>query len=201
MEIFPDPTIESWQEARYYRPTENYLTINGEHLNDAANERDVKVRIWHLSLPVDDVPNQLSFEYLNYLGTGVNRWCRVYINSNCISCDNLSSSREETSSSNWSWSRSYRIHRPSKVCSSIILRNEKELEMDASSIIILFQILSRSSLIFDSRSLFHFNLNHCRCNLRPSHSSHSSSRSLSVSSFSYSYSFIESMGKILKMIV
>ncbi|KAF8370327.1 plx-1 [Pristionchus pacificus] len=45
LEIFPDPTIESWQEARYYRPTENYLTINGEHLNDAANERDVKVSI------------------------------------------------------------------------------------------------------------------------------------------------------------
>ncbi|GMT23527.1 hypothetical protein PFISCL1PPCAC_14824 [Pristionchus fissidentatus] len=45
LEVFPDPSIEPWTDPRYYRPTENYLTINGEHLNDAANERDVRVSI------------------------------------------------------------------------------------------------------------------------------------------------------------
>ncbi|KJH51742.1 plexin cytoplasmic region [Dictyocaulus viviparus] len=44
-EVYPNPTVDQFAETRYYRPGDNYLTINGEDLNIGVMERDIKITV------------------------------------------------------------------------------------------------------------------------------------------------------------
>lgn len=48
MRVYPNPTVEPFNEARFYRPGEA-LTINGNNLNVGASERDIKITVAHSS--------------------------------------------------------------------------------------------------------------------------------------------------------
>ncbi|VDK43817.1 unnamed protein product, partial [Cylicostephanus goldi] len=45
MEVYPNPKVNEFTETRFYRPGDNYLTINGEDLNVGAMERDIKITV------------------------------------------------------------------------------------------------------------------------------------------------------------
>ncbi|KAK6025971.1 plexin cytoplasmic region [Ostertagia ostertagi] len=45
LEVYSNPKIDQFAETRFYRPGDNYLTINGEDLNVGAMERDIKITV------------------------------------------------------------------------------------------------------------------------------------------------------------
>ncbi|PIO63528.1 IPT/TIG domain protein, partial [Teladorsagia circumcincta] len=45
LEVYSNPKIDQFSETRFYRPGDNYLTINGEDLNVGAMERDIKITV------------------------------------------------------------------------------------------------------------------------------------------------------------
>ncbi|VDM73207.1 unnamed protein product, partial [Strongylus vulgaris] len=45
MEVYPNPKVDQFSETRFYRPGDNYLTINGDDLNVGAMERDIKITV------------------------------------------------------------------------------------------------------------------------------------------------------------
>ncbi|KIH66538.1 plexin cytoplasmic region [Ancylostoma duodenale] len=45
MEVYPNPKVDQFAETRFYRPGDNYLTINGDDLNVGAMERDIKITV------------------------------------------------------------------------------------------------------------------------------------------------------------
>uniref|UniRef100_A0A1I7XJQ6 Sema domain-containing protein n=1 Tax=Heterorhabditis bacteriophora TaxID=37862 RepID=A0A1I7XJQ6_HETBA len=52
MRIFSNPTINQFSETRFYRPGDNYLTINGKSLNQGVMERDFKITVGGLDCPL-----------------------------------------------------------------------------------------------------------------------------------------------------
>ncbi|WKY07930.1 hypothetical protein Q1695_007433 [Nippostrongylus brasiliensis] len=45
LEVYSNPRVDQFAETRFYRPGDNYLTINGEDLNVGAMERDIKITV------------------------------------------------------------------------------------------------------------------------------------------------------------
>ncbi|PAV83924.1 hypothetical protein WR25_06330 [Diploscapter pachys] len=59
IDIYTNPSVESFPETRYYRAGDDSLTINGKDLNVAATERDFSVKIGGIDCPLTSVANRV----------------------------------------------------------------------------------------------------------------------------------------------
>ncbi|CDH93357.1 Sema domain-containing protein [Caenorhabditis elegans] len=59
IKVMPSPTFETLSEPRFVRPGEDFLTLNGNHLNLAASERDIDVKVGGEPCPLTALANKV----------------------------------------------------------------------------------------------------------------------------------------------
>lgn len=59
IKIMPSPSFEMLTEPRFVRPGDDFLTLNGNHLNLAASERDIDVKVGGEPCPLTALANKI----------------------------------------------------------------------------------------------------------------------------------------------
>lgn len=59
IKVMPAPSFELLSDPRFVRPGEDFLTLNGNHLNLAASERDIEVTVGGEPCPLTALANKV----------------------------------------------------------------------------------------------------------------------------------------------